>query len=360
MESPDLRLNLSLRKGRATISVDLGGGPLHRRGWRMAQNEAPLKENLAAAVLMRGGWPRAYADGGGLLDPMCGSGTLLIEGALMAADVAPGLQRYGSDLPSRWRGFDRNGWQQLVSEARERDSVGRAALKQVIHGSDMDPHAIRAAKENAQVAGVAEAIWFGVCEVGELQTPPQATGVVVCNPPYDERLAADAALYRRLGDTLQCAVPQWRASLLCGNAELAYATGLRAGKKYQLFNGAIECALIVCDPIAVPRRTRWRHPPRSAKARRWWPIGCARICRNSRSGARAKASNASAPTTPICRNILPPSTCTSKPTATGASSCMCRNTQRQRRFPRPMCAVVSTNCWPPHARSSRYRPSAWR
>ncbi|AKN92991.1 50S rRNA methyltransferase [Xanthomonas oryzae pv. oryzicola] len=255
VESPDLRLNLSLRKGRATISVDLGGGPLHRRGWRMAQNEAPLKENLAAAVLMRGGWPRAYADGGGLLDPMCGSGTLLIEGALIAADVAPGLQRYGSDLPSRWRGFDRDGWQQLVSEARERGSVGRAALKQVIHGSDLDPHAIRAAKENAQVAGVAEAIWFGVREVGKLQTPPQATGVVVCNPPYDERLAADAALYQRLGDTLQRAVPQWRASLLCGNAELAYATGLRAGKKYQLFNGAIECALIVCDPIAVPRRT---------------------------------------------------------------------------------------------------------
>ncbi|MBB2757945.1 UNVERIFIED_ORG: 23S rRNA (guanine2445-N2)-methyltransferase / 23S rRNA (guanine2069-N7)-methyltransferase [Xanthomonas campestris] len=255
VDSPDLRLNLSLRKGRATISVDLGGGPLHRRGWRMAQNDAPLKENLAAAVLLRAGWPRAYADGGGLLDPMCGSGTLLIEGALMAADVAPGLQRYGSDLPSRWRGFDREGWQQLVGEARERDSLGRAALRQVIHGSDMDPHAIRAAKENAQVAGVAEAIWFGVREVGDLQTPPQATGVVVCNPPYDERLAADAALYRRLGDTLQRAVPQWRASLLCGNAELAYATGLRAGKKYQLFNGAIECALIVCDPIAVPRRT---------------------------------------------------------------------------------------------------------
>ncbi|NEL27911.1 MAG: 23S rRNA (guanine(2445)-N(2))/(guanine(2069)-N(7))-methyltransferase, partial [Xanthomonas perforans] len=78
-------------------------------------------ENLAAAVLLRAGWPRAYADGGGLLDPMCGSGTLLIEGALMAADVAPGLQRYGSDLPSRWRGFDREGWQQLVDEARERD-----------------------------------------------------------------------------------------------------------------------------------------------------------------------------------------------------------------------------------------------
>ena len=93
VEAPGLRLNLSLRKGRATLSVDLGGGPLHRRGWRAEQREAPLKENLAAAVLLRGGWPALYAEGGALLDPMCGSGTLLIEGALMAADVAPGLGR---------------------------------------------------------------------------------------------------------------------------------------------------------------------------------------------------------------------------------------------------------------------------
>ncbi|HET6397718.1 MAG TPA: THUMP domain-containing protein, partial [Pseudoxanthomonas sp.] len=93
VESPDLRLNLSLRKARAVLSVDLGGGPLHRRGWRAARHEAPLKENLAAGVLLRGGWPALYAEGGALLDPMCGSGTLLIEGALMAAGVAPGLGR---------------------------------------------------------------------------------------------------------------------------------------------------------------------------------------------------------------------------------------------------------------------------
>src|SRR5690606_23144387 len=91
VEAPDLRLTLMVRKGRAIVSVDLGGGPLHRRGWRIAQGDAPLKETLAAAVLLRGGWPRLYHEGGALLDPMCGSGTLLIEGALMAADVAPGL-----------------------------------------------------------------------------------------------------------------------------------------------------------------------------------------------------------------------------------------------------------------------------
>ncbi|OAX57672.1 bifunctional 23S rRNA (guanine(2069)-N(7))-methyltransferase RlmK/23S rRNA (guanine(2445)-N(2))-methyltransferase RlmL [Xanthomonas graminis] len=268
VEDPDLRLNLSLRKGRATLSVDLGGGSLHRRGWRQVQNAAPLKENLAAAVLLRGQWPQLYAQGGGLLDPMCGSGTLLIEGALMAADVAPGLLRGDlaaarrgdagplpfSAAPSRWLGFDQEAWRSLLTEARQREAAGRAALQPVIHGSDLDPHAIRAARENAQAAGVAAAIVFEVRDVADLRTPAQALGTVVCNPPYDERLAADTALYRRLGEALKRAVPQWRASLLCGNADLAYASGLRAAKKYQMFNGALECPLIVCDPIAVAQR----------------------------------------------------------------------------------------------------------
>ena len=253
VDHPDVRINLSLRKGRATISIDLGGGPMHRRGWRNVQNDAPLKENLAAAVLMRGGWPKSYHDGGALLDPMCGSGTLLIEGALMAADVAPGLQRHGRSLPSRWLGFDVEAWKALVEEAKQREEVGRSTLNQAMFGSDVDPHAVRAARENAEVAGVADEIWFGVREIGELQAPPFERGTVVCNPPYDERLAADTTLYRKLGDALRRTVPLWRASLLCGNPELAYATGLRANKKYQLFNGAIECALIVCDPVGPPR-----------------------------------------------------------------------------------------------------------
>lgn len=253
-ELPDVRVNLSLRKGRATISIDLGGGPLHRRGWRGAAHDAPLKENLAAALLLRGQWPRLHAAGGGLLDPMCGSGTLLIEGALMAADVAPGLMRHGSLPPSRWLGFDTAAWKALLAEARAREQAGRAALKPVVFGSDIDPQAIQAARENAEVAGIAHAITFTCADIAALQAPPQAIGCVVCNPPYDERLAADPALYRALGEALQRSVPQWRASLLCGDAELAFATGLRAAKKYQMFNGALECTLIVCDPLAVPGR----------------------------------------------------------------------------------------------------------
>jgi 23S rRNA (guanine2445-N2)-methyltransferase / 23S rRNA (guanine2069-N7)-methyltransferase len=252
VESPDVRLNLVIRKGRATLSIDLGGGPLHRRGWRGAQGEAPLKENLAAAVLLRGGWPQAHAEGGDLLDPMCGSGTLLIEGALMAADVAPNLQRFERALPTRWPGFDIDAWNVLLAEARERATRGLAALRPCIHGSDLDPHAIRIARENARAAGVDTAIDFAVRDITELPAMANPLGVAVCNPPYDARLAADPALYRAIGDALKRTAPHWRASLLCGDFELARATGLRASKRYQLFNGPIECSLIVCDPVAPP------------------------------------------------------------------------------------------------------------
>jgi 23S rRNA (guanine2445-N2)-methyltransferase / 23S rRNA (guanine2069-N7)-methyltransferase len=255
-DAPDLRLNLVVRKGRAIVSVDLGGGPLHRRGWRSTQGEAPLKENLAAAVLLRGDWPRLHAEGGALLDPMCGSGTLLIEGALMAADVAPGLLRNGTLAPSRWLGFDLDGWQALRAEALQREIAGRAALRPLFTGSDLDPHAIRAARQNAALAGVEDVIAFGVHDLRALPGQDAPRGLVACNPPYDARLAADPALYRALGDALKRATPGWRASLLCGDAELARATGLRAAKKYQLFNGALECSLIVVDPIAPPARQR--------------------------------------------------------------------------------------------------------
>ena len=300
VEAPDVRISLVVRKGRAIVSIDLGGGPMHRRGWRETQGEAPLKENLAAAVLMRGQWPRIYAEGGALLDPMCGSGTLLIEGAMIAADVAPGLLRHGRALPTRWRGFDTAAWQALWDEARARETVGRAHLRPAFHGSDNDPHAIRAARENAAVAGVREAMYLDVRDIralpGHYTAQPAAAagaapqvagtlaeaapsrfrghgdpgatgevlpdrGLVACNPPYDARLAADPALYRALGNALKAVVPGWKASLLCGDADLAYATGLRAGKKYQVFNGAIECTLIVVDPIAVPQQERSASAP---------------------------------------------------------------------------------------------------
>jgi 23S rRNA (guanine2445-N2)-methyltransferase / 23S rRNA (guanine2069-N7)-methyltransferase len=354
VEAPDLRLNLVVRKGRAVLSIDLGGGPLHRRGWRRQQGEAPLKETLAAAMLMRGDWPRVYREGGALLDPMCGSGTLVIEGALMAADVAPGLLRHGDTMPSRWAGFDVATWRALREEAQARADAGLAALRPVFFGRDVDPHATGAAKANAEMAGVGQVIDWRVAELRNLpeettllnrhsreggtsaqragrpkddpegmgeascqatlekvhssESIPQSRetidepavvpanspwkksldsrlrgndeqeaqaeakakagtagtstsrGLVACNPPYDLRLAADPALYRALGDALKAAVPTWRASLLCGSKDLAHATGLRATKTYQLFNGAIECTLLLADPVAPVRRDRGEAP----------------------------------------------------------------------------------------------------
>lgn len=254
VDAPDVRISLVIRKGRAILSIDLSGGPMHRRGWRKVQGVAPLKETVAAAVLLRGGWPKAYAEGGDLLDPMCGSGTLLIEGALMAAEVAPGLRRHDGLPPTRWLGFDQTQWQALCEDATARAQRGLAALRPCIHGSDLDPHAIRAARENADSAGVSAAITFTTADVANLPTMANPHGVVVCNPPYDARLSADAGLYRALGDALKHAAPQWRAALLCGDAELARATGLRAKKSYQIFNGAIECSLIAVDPIAPVQR----------------------------------------------------------------------------------------------------------
>ncbi len=256
VETPDVRISLVVRKGRALLSIDLSGGPMHRRGWRKVQGLAPLKENVAAAVLLRAGWPQIHAEGGDLLDPMCGSGTLLIEGALLAADVAPGLLRHAGLPPTRWPGFDPAEWRALVDDAETRAERGRARLRPCLHGSDLDPHAIRAARENAESAGVLEAIDFAVCDVAALPAQTAARGAVVCNPPYDARLSADPALYRALGDGLKTTAPGWRAAILCGDAELARATGLRAKKSYQLFNGAIECSLIAVDPILPPQRER--------------------------------------------------------------------------------------------------------
>jgi len=256
VDNPDLRLDLVVRKGRAVLSVDLAG-PLHRRGWRQGQGDAPLKENLACAVLARAGWTRdalATAEAAGsplaLLDPMCGSGTLLVEGALIAADVAPGLLRHGVEPPSRWRGFDHALWQRLVDEAKARDR--RADLPALFFGVDLDARIVQQARRNAEAAGVFDAIDFRAGDINDLQRPCDGPGVVACNPPYDERLAADEAMYAAIGAALQKAVPDWRGAILCGSESLAHATRLRARKRYAVSNGALECTLLACDAFAPP------------------------------------------------------------------------------------------------------------
>jgi 23S rRNA (guanine2445-N2)-methyltransferase / 23S rRNA (guanine2069-N7)-methyltransferase len=251
LEQPSIRLNLLLRKDRALLSLDLSGTPLHRRGYRVGQGEAPLKENLACAMLLRATWPAIFAAGGALVDPMCGSGTLLIEGALMAADVAPGLKRgYFGFLG--WRGHDAAIWTSLLDEARARAETGLRALPAVFHGNDADPHVLNEAKRNAQQAGVSGFLHLQRHSIEHLVRPDGADGkgLIICNPPYGERIGrheALAPLYRELGRKALAGFEGWRLAVITSDEELGHAIGLRAHKRYTLFNGALECRFLLFD-----------------------------------------------------------------------------------------------------------------
>ena len=271
---PHVRINVHLTPTDTVVSVDLSGDGLHRRGYRLEGGEAPLKENLAAAILMRAGWPRLAATGAALLDPMCGSGTLLIEGALLAADVAPGLLRdyYGF---LGWKGFEPRAWDELLAEARDRREAGLRNLPPLF-GFDREERAVGTARANARRAGLAGRVDFQRGELAALKAPDlvilvrDATpghaagrsgatsdgraaaapvpGLVVTNPPYGKRLGEVTELvpvYEALGERLKASFSGWEAAVFTGNPELSAHLGLRAHRTNALFNGPLECRLLV-------------------------------------------------------------------------------------------------------------------
>jgi 23S rRNA (guanine2445-N2)-methyltransferase / 23S rRNA (guanine2069-N7)-methyltransferase len=243
---PDLRINLYLFKNEARLSLDLSGHSLHRRGYREQAGAAPLKENLAAAILMLADWPALAAQGAPLLDPMCGSGTLPIEAALMAADVAPGClgRRFGFD---GWMGHAPALWRRLLGEAAERCAAGLNRCPLVL-GCDRDPRVLELARRNLHRAGLDGRVRFDRRELAHSSAPPGPTGLLVVNPPYGERLGERDALevlYRELGRVLHDQFQGWRAALFTGNAPLARAVGLRPERSPELYNGALECRLFL-------------------------------------------------------------------------------------------------------------------
>jgi len=247
-EQPDVRLHLHLARGQATLAIDLAGHSLHQRGWRLQQGAAPLKENLAAAVLLRADWPQIASSGGALADPMCGVATLLIEAALMAADCAPGLHREHWGF-SRWLSHVPALWQRLHEEAQDRRAAGLARPPLWIRGYEADPRLLAPARANIERAGVAH--WVKVYQ-GDLSRfaphPDQGqSGLVVCNPPYGERLGEAASLgflYQHLGERLREHCQGWQAAVLTGNPELGKQMRLRSHKQYSLYNGALPCKLL--------------------------------------------------------------------------------------------------------------------
>jgi 23S rRNA (guanine2445-N2)-methyltransferase / 23S rRNA (guanine2069-N7)-methyltransferase len=272
LDRPSVRVHAHAHGNNITLSLDLSGESLHRRGYRGAAGEAPLKENVAAGVLMRAGWPEAAAQGVEFLDPMCGSGTFVIEAALMACDRAPGLDRdYFGFLG--WAGHDADAWEGLCADARARARAGAEAavarLEGAIRGQDRDPVAVRNARGNAERAGVQGLVRFEARPLAEAAplrrtcaadaaaeeiggaasdgVPAGPDGFLCTNPPYGVRLEdreTARAVHRELGAVLRERFQGWNAAVLTGAPEMGLELGIRAHRTHTVWNGAIECRLL--------------------------------------------------------------------------------------------------------------------
>ena len=243
-ERPDVLLHLHVEGPTALLSVDFSGESLHRRGYRSEGGRAPLKENVAAAVLLRAGWPSVCEQGGLLVDPMCGSGTFLTEGALIAADAAPALDRDYFGFTG-WRGHEAQLWERLREEARARR--GARLVRRCILGSDIDPDAVRMAIANGEQAGVSGWLHVEKRSLSEIVRPSGEVGLIVTNPPYGERIGSESglpALYSELGATLRDRFQGWQAAILTGNPPLARNLGIYAKRTHRFYNGTIECRLL--------------------------------------------------------------------------------------------------------------------
>ena len=251
-KTPDLRIYAHLHRANLSLGIDLSGESLHRRGYRRDVGHAPLKENLAAALLVRAGWPERAKAGEPLLDPLCGAGTLLIEAALMAADQAPNLNRERFGFQG-WAGHDEPLWKELKREAEARASIGRKRCKTALVGFDQSPAALTAAKANAMRAGIPALITLHGQSLSQLTRPEAITaerGLLMTNPPYGERLGELpelVRLYAQLGEKAKALFPGWILALFTGNPDLGHRLGLRAHKQYALKNGALDAKLLLME-----------------------------------------------------------------------------------------------------------------
>lgn len=238
--SPDVRINVHLHKNICTVSLDSSGDSLDRRGYRLERNEAPLRETLAATVVALTGWNGSVP----LADPMCGSGTIPVEAALVAARIPPGLKReFGFQ---RWLDFDRGMWELLLKEAE--DGIQKVPVG-LITGYDQDSRALVLAAKNCANAGLEGQIHYFHAALLEF-TPEGDQGVVIINPPYGMRMGEEDVLrelYCQIGDIMKKRCRGWTGYVLTGNLELAKYIGLKASRRFVLFNGPIECRLLKYD-----------------------------------------------------------------------------------------------------------------
>ncbi|MEM6301729.1 MAG: bifunctional 23S rRNA (guanine(2069)-N(7))-methyltransferase RlmK/23S rRNA (guanine(2445)-N(2))-methyltransferase RlmL [Pseudomonadota bacterium] len=251
-KAPQLQISVRLHRDKAELALDLTGESLHRRGYRAAAGEAPLKENLAAACLRKAGWDGAVSATSALIDPMCGSATLLIEGALLALDQAPALGRKKFAF-EYWPDHDEQQWKAIRDDAQSRAHAGRARAMPEIRGYDSDPRVIAKAQQNIAEAGLSQWVRVSVKALAEVVQPTHRTidnGFVVSNPPYGIRLSRpDAAkqLYAALGELLAREFSGWKAAVLSPTKEQGKALGLRSHKQVALYNGGKQIVLLLID-----------------------------------------------------------------------------------------------------------------
>jgi len=235
LDEADLCMHLHLGRGSAVLSLDGSGGSLHRRGYRAAMGAAPLKENLAAGLIQLSGWDGTTP----LVDPLCGSGTLLIEAASIALQIAPGLNR--PFALEGWADFEPGLWDEETARARRRHRSDHT-LPPII-GCESDPAIAEQARTNVRAAGLEGVITIETGDFRALQLPP-GPGVLVCNPPYGERIGAGddlEALYADLGTLAKAQASGWNLWLLSGNPGLTGALRMKATRRIPISNGGLDC-----------------------------------------------------------------------------------------------------------------------
>ena len=240
-EQPDIRIHAYLNRDDVVLSLDLSGDALHMRGYREDTGKAPLRETLAAAIVLRSGWQK----GSPLVDPMCGSGTLLIEAAQMEAQIAPQLYRlhWGFDF---WQGHNQAAWEKVKEEALALAEAEKQRQNPPhFYGFDLDHRVLQKAKQNAKNAGVAHLMQWQQGDVAAIKNPsPNVAGTVICNPPYGERLGttpALIALYSVFGQRLKQQFAGWNASIFSGEPSLLDCLRLRSHRQFKAKNGPLDC-----------------------------------------------------------------------------------------------------------------------
>ncbi|WP_272569776.1 bifunctional 23S rRNA (guanine(2069)-N(7))-methyltransferase RlmK/23S rRNA (guanine(2445)-N(2))-methyltransferase RlmL [Providencia sp. PROV255] len=254
-QQADIRINVYLNKERASVALDLSGDSLHIRGYRDLAGQAPLKETLAAAIINRSGWQQ----GTPLVDPMCGSGTLLIEAAMMATDKAPGLHRTHWGFYA-WLKFNAELWRELTTEAQVRFRQGLKETTSRFYGFDIDKRVLEMARANARRAGLQDLITFKQGDAAALENPvnTDTIGTIISNPPYGERLESEPALialHSQLGRIVKARFPGWRLSIFSASPELLSCLQLRSEREFKAKNGPLDCIQKNYQLAATPSET---------------------------------------------------------------------------------------------------------